>query len=218
MGMVKKMVGTNILVDEINKLLGEKLYKYIDEQKLNILGNPLPKENQQTIDWEQQTDFEFTYELGIAPEVKVGITEKDKFEKLKIVVSQKMIDDHTQKIATSYGKMEDVETVSNESLLQGKFEEMDGKKVKIPGFIVPLEFDDNQVVTKFFLVPFFGACIHVPPPPPNQIIYVDAPNGVELTALYDPFWISGTLNTTIVENDVATSAYAMTMDKIENYY
>ena len=97
-------------------------------------------------------------------------------------------------------------------------EEMDGKKVKIPGFIVPLEFDDNQVVTKFFLVPFFGACIHVPPPPPNQIIYVDAPNGVELTALYDPFWISGTLNTTIVENDVATSAYAMTMDKIENYY
>ncbi|HBC56143.1 MAG TPA: DUF3299 domain-containing protein, partial [Gammaproteobacteria bacterium] len=50
--------------------------------------------------------------------------------------------------------------------------EMDGQAIRIPGFIVPLEFDDGQTITQFFLVPFFGACVHVPPPPPNQIIFV----------------------------------------------
>ena len=53
--------------------------------------------------------------------------------------------------------------------------EMNGQAVRIPGFIVPLEFNDDEDVTQFFLVPFFGACIHVPPPPPNQIILVNSP-------------------------------------------
>ena len=96
-------------------------------------------------------------------------------------------------------------------------EEMDGKFLRIPGFIVPLDFDDNQTITEFFLVPFFGACIHVPPPPPNQIIYVKYPKGVKVDALYDPFWISGILHTSLVENDTATSAYTMTMHAFEKY-
>ena len=95
--------------------------------------------------------------------------------------------------------------------------EMDGKKVRIPGFIVPLEFNEEQGVTQFFLVPFFGACIHVPPPPPNQIILVDYPKGLQLEALYDPFWISGKLSTTITENEMATSAYSIKMDRYEPY-
>jgi hypothetical protein len=95
--------------------------------------------------------------------------------------------------------------------------EFDGQAVRIPGFIVPLEFDDNQVVTEFFLVPFFGACIHVPPPPPNQIIHVTYPQGLELQALYDPFWITGILHTSLTENMMATSAYAIDMLGYENY-
>lgn len=95
--------------------------------------------------------------------------------------------------------------------------EMAGKDVRIPGFVVPLEFDDNQVITEFFLVPFFGACIHVPPPPPNQIIFVKDPKGFTLDALYEPFWISGRLKVTIVENDMGTSAYAIDMKKMEPY-
>lgn len=95
--------------------------------------------------------------------------------------------------------------------------EMDGKFLRIPGFIVPLDFDDNQTITEFFLVPFFGACIHVPPPPPNQIIYVKYPKGVKVDALYDPFWISGILHTSLIENDTATSAYSMTMHAFEKY-
>ncbi len=95
--------------------------------------------------------------------------------------------------------------------------EMDGKPIRIPGFIVPLEFDDEQTITEFFLVPFFGACIHVPPPPPNQIIYVRFPEGLKLEALYDPFWISGIINTSLIENEIATSAYTIQMQSYEAY-
>ena len=66
-----------------------------------------------------------------------------------------------------------------------------------------------MVITEFFIVPFFGACIHVPPPPPNQIIYVKYPQGFKLEELYYPFWLSGMLKTSLVENDMATAAYAM---------
>ena len=95
--------------------------------------------------------------------------------------------------------------------------EFDGANVRIPGFIVPLEFDDEQTVTQFFLVPYFGACLHMPPPPPNQIIFVDAPQGVQISALYDPFWVQGKLSTSFEENDMATSAYSMAMAGIEPY-
>ena len=95
--------------------------------------------------------------------------------------------------------------------------EMDGRNVRVPGFVVPLEFDDEQTITEFFLVPYFGACIHSPPPPPNQIIYVRAPKGIQLETLYDPFWISGKLSTQLVENYMATAAYSMEMQSYEDY-
>ena len=95
--------------------------------------------------------------------------------------------------------------------------EFDGRAVKIPGFIVPLIFDDNQTITTFFLVPFFGACLHMPPPPPNQILYAEYEPGTRVNALYDPFWISGTLSTTLIENDLATAAYSIVVDKVEPY-
>jgi hypothetical protein len=82
---------------------------------------------------------------------------------------------------------------------------------------VPLEYNDDQLITEFFLVPYFGACIHVPPPPPNQIIYVKYSEGLLLDALYDPFWIEGQLNTDIVENDLATSAYALAAVTVKLY-
>lgn len=94
---------------------------------------------------------------------------------------------------------------------------MDGQAIGIPGFIVPLEFDDELIVTEFFLVPFFGACIHLPPPPPNQIIYVKYAKGLELKTLYDPFWIYGILKTSTVENDMATAAYTIEMASYKDY-
>jgi hypothetical protein len=101
---------------------------------------------------------------------------------------------------------------------------LNGEKVRVPGFITPIQFDDNKV-TQFFIVPSGGACVHTPPPPPNQIILVDYPQGYELTSMYTPVWIEGTLNVEANVQDVMysdgangiESAYTMDADKIEIY-
>ena len=95
--------------------------------------------------------------------------------------------------------------------------EMNGSAIRIPGFIVPLEFDDKQTITQFFLVPWFGACIHLPPPPPNQIILTNYAKGLKLESLYEPFWISGVLKTSLVENELASAAYVLEMNTYEPY-
>jgi hypothetical protein len=94
---------------------------------------------------------------------------------------------------------------------------LDGQKIRIPGFVVPLEFDEEQTISQFFLVPYFGACLHMPPPPPNQIILVNAPDGVQMSALYEPFWLEGQIATAITENDMAKSAYAMKLHRLSPY-
>lgn len=101
-------------------------------------------------------------------------------------------------------------------------EEFNNAKIRLAGFVVPLEFDDSQRISEFFLVPYFGACIHMPPPPPNQIIHVvintdDMKDGFTLQNLYDPVWVSGLLKTELIENSVATSAYSMSASDITPY-
>jgi len=95
--------------------------------------------------------------------------------------------------------------------------ELDKTPIRIPGFVVPLVATDDQTITEFFLVPYFGACIHVPPPPPNQIIHVTFEPGFQLDALYNPFWVEGVLRTQSVSNDVADASYAMRAEAIRPY-
>lgn len=105
-----------------------------------------------------------------------------------------------------------------EQLMTGNVvEAMDQRNIRIPGFVVPLEFSDDKRVTEFFLVPYFGACIHVPPPPPNQVIHVSYPEGIHVDALYEPYWITGTLKTERISNDVADASYIMTADDVRLY-
>ena len=86
---------------------------------------------------------------------------------------------------------------------------MDGKKIRIGGYPVPLESDAKGASTLFFLVPYPGACIHVPPPPPNQLILVRYPKGIALEDIYAPIWVSGALKIEAVSNDLADAAYAL---------
>lgn len=95
--------------------------------------------------------------------------------------------------------------------------ELNGKKVRLPGFVVPIEYDAEQNITSFFLVPYFGACIHVPPPPPNQIVFVSNAKGLKADMIYNPFWIEGTLTTDTMSHDLANSAYSLKADKISEY-
>ncbi len=87
------------------------------------------------------------------------------------------------------------------------------QKVKIPGFIVPIEGDMNSA-TEFLLVPYFGACIHVPPPPPNQIVHVKFAEGVPITNMTDAFWIEGILSTDGWAGEIATVGYTLEGIKI----
>ncbi|MGE8495998.1 MAG: DUF3299 domain-containing protein [Pseudomonas sp.] len=86
---------------------------------------------------------------------------------------------------------------------------LDGKSVRLGGYPVPLETDNVGRSTLFFLVPYPGACIHVPPPPPNQLVLVRYPKGIELQDIYAPLWVEGALKIEQVSNDLADSAYAM---------
>lgn len=95
-------------------------------------------------------------------------------------------------------------------------ESMDGKMIKIPGFVVPL-VEEGLRVTEFFLVPYFGACIHVPPPPSNQMIHVTFEPGTDVENLYDAIWISGELKVETVAHELGTSGYTMEAYQIEPY-
>lgn len=95
--------------------------------------------------------------------------------------------------------------------------ELDGQQVRLPGFVVPLEFDVNQNVTEFFLVPYFGACIHLPPPPPNQIVHVLYPQGLELSSIYEPYTVTGRLAAMLTSNETALSAYRIDAAAVEPY-
>lgn len=91
------------------------------------------------------------------------------------------------------------------------------KSVRIPGFMVPLTSDEQQRVTEFFIVPYFGACLHMPPPPPNQIIFGKVKQGFELTKLDMPFWFEGKINIETISNTTGTAAYGMILDNIQEY-
>ena len=105
-----------------------------------------------------------------------------------------------------------------EELMTGRVvPEFNERDIRIPGFIVPLEYKEDKRVTEFFLVPYYGACIHVPPPPPNQIIHVSYPDGIHVDVLYEPFWIEGRIFTHEVSNEVADSSYTMDATEVTLY-
>ena len=96
-------------------------------------------------------------------------------------------------------------------------QDLNTQKIRIPGYIVPVEFDEQYVITRFLIVPYFGACIHEPPPPPNQTIYAELEKGIQLDSLWSPFWIEGMIMATKVEENMATAYYSLTANKIEPF-
>jgi hypothetical protein len=93
--------------------------------------------------------------------------------------------------------------------------ELDGKRVRIGGYVVSLDFDATRV-KEFLLVPFVGACIHVPPPPANQIVYVKSEPGFEVTGMFDPVWVTGILKATTAHTGLAEAGYSLVAEKVEH--
>jgi len=119
MGMVKKQYGQAVLVDEVNKLLQDALGKYLVEEKLDVLGNPLPKP-QDDLDWNAD-DFSFEFELGLAPEFDVKLKGKKAITHYDIIADEKMINNQVENIQKQYGKLVSQDEISEDSEITGKF-------------------------------------------------------------------------------------------------
>lgn len=129
MGLIKKQYGKAVLVDEVNKLLQDNLNKYLTEEKLDVLGNPLPKQ-QDNFDWDNE-ELAFEFELGLAPDFEISLQTKKPITHYKIIADDKMVDEQVDRIQKQYGKLVSKNEVSKNDEVSGTFkneeEEIDNK-------------------------------------------------------------------------------------------
>ena len=136
-GLVKKMYGKAVTAEEINKLVSDSLYNYIRENNVNLLGEPMPNETEQKpFDFDTQEDFEFVFDLGIAPEFEVELTKKDKVKYYTITVSDEMIENQLKSYTGRYGKYVQEEVVEEKDMIKGELLEMANGKVNESGIKV----------------------------------------------------------------------------------
>jgi len=124
-GQIKKMYGKAILVEEVNKLIQEAIYNYITENKIEVLGNPLPTTTD--LDWDNTTDFNFEFEMGLSPAFEVNMDKKSKFDYYKIEADKKMVDHYTSDMAKRYGSMINPEKSEKADLIMGEFTQLDSE-------------------------------------------------------------------------------------------
>ncbi|WP_029904717.1 trigger factor [Prevotella sp. 10(H)] len=156
-GMVKKMYGKSILAEEINKMVGESLYNYIQENKLNVLGEPLPnEEKQQPFDFSTEGDYDFFFDIAMAPEMKLSLTKKDKITYYKIDVNEELVDKQIESYKANYGKYDKVEEGAIATdLIRGIISELEDGNVKEGGInvesavVMPSYMKDAEEQSKF---------------------------------------------------------------------
>jgi trigger factor len=146
MGMVKKQYGKAVLVDEVNKLLQDALNKYLTEEKLDVLGNPLPKP-QDDLDWNSD-EFSFEFELGLAPNFEVKLKGKKAIKQYKIVADKKMIDNQVENIRKQYGKLVSEKEVTKDVEITGVFENTE-KEINNSVTITLNKFKSKTTAKKF---------------------------------------------------------------------
>ncbi|WP_425235905.1 trigger factor [Ulvibacterium sp.] len=122
-GLIKKQYGRAVLVDEVNKLLQDNLNKYLTEEKLDVLGNPLPKQ-QDNFDWDKE-DFAFEFELGLAPSFEVPLKTKKSITRYKIVADKKMVAEQVERMRKQYGKLVTKAAVEKKDEINGIFRNED---------------------------------------------------------------------------------------------
>ena len=126
MGMIKKQYGTAVKVDEVNKVLGQKLYEYIQENNIKMLGEPLPNQEKQVPqDFEKDADLTFVFDIAVAPEFKAELTGKDKIDYYTITIDDKMIDDQVQMYASQAGEFVKADVFSGNDTITGDMRELD---------------------------------------------------------------------------------------------
>lgn len=147
MSLVQKQYGKSVLAEEVNKLIQDGLNKFLTEEKLDILGNPLPKFNNE-LNWEEE-NFSFEFELGLAPEFEVSLEGKNDLTYYKIVADDKMLDEQVKRIQKQYGKMIAKNEIATEDDIRGTFSNEE-KGINKPAQIT-LDIFKNKEVAKAFI-------------------------------------------------------------------
>lgn len=169
MGMIRKRFGKSVLADELNKVLNQSIYEYIQSNDLDILGNPLPSEEKEVKgDWDQPKDFEFVYEMGLAPSFDLKLNEKSKYPFYKVKIDAEMVQRQMDDLRRRYGKLSDAEKASKEDMIMAQFVELDENgEIKEGGIMnsssISVEFVEDEKVQKELIGLKVGDQIKVDP-------------------------------------------------------
>lgn len=155
MGIIKKMYYTPVLVDEVNKLVSEKLFNHLRDNEIKILGEPLPhKDEEQKIDFENDREFEFMFDLGLAPELNIDVNGKDKIPYYRIKVDKKQEDEYADSMLGRFGEFKAVDHAGNDELIKGVLVKTDkegnevenGIRVENVSMSLDMMKDDDQKI------------------------------------------------------------------------
>ena len=153
MGIIKKKVGTALLLDEVNNILSKSVQEHIEQNKLQVLGDPLPKRAEDDMDWNEPDHLEFEFELGLAPEFDLKLSAKDKVKYYTIKVDDKLIDDQIGDLTRRYGQLEEAEVSEEKDMLFGDLIELNEEgEIKEGGIMststISLEFVEDDATKK----------------------------------------------------------------------
>jgi len=126
LGIIKKLYYTPVLVDEVNKLVSESIYNYLKDNQIRILGEPLPhKDQEKKVDFQHDEDFEFSFDLGLAPEINMDVTGKDRIPYYKIRVDKKQLEEYKDSLLQRYGEFKPVDKAGKDEMIKGSLVKVD---------------------------------------------------------------------------------------------
>jgi trigger factor len=157
-GLVKKMYGKAVQLDEINKLVSENIHKYLHDEKVEILGDPLPKDDdQEHINFDTQEDFTFTFELGLTPQFDIKLSKKNKVNYYQISVDEKMINDYVGNYTRRFGEFKSSEKSGEKDMLKGNITELGEKNsiiedgLKAENTTISIDIIKDEKIKKHFI-------------------------------------------------------------------
>jgi trigger factor len=153
-GLVKKMYGKAVKLDEVNKLVSDSVHKYLHDEKVEILGDPLPKTDEQDlIDFDTQSDFTFTFELGLTPQFEIKLSKKNKVNQYQITVDEKMKNDYVSNYTRRYGEFKLAEKTEDKDMLKGNIAGLDesNEGLKAENTTISIDIMKDEKIKKHFI-------------------------------------------------------------------